>query len=213
MVVPLFFQSEEALTLLNRSGMENNLIGCAYPRASLPKDPIVKDFLSIGTACRILELVRLPNRGMKVFIEGLSRVLLQNMVQEVSYIRADVKEVVDSLENHPLSETLVQSIGTIFKIFLSSGKPLSNDVLKTLDKIDHPGRLADLITITLRPGLKDQQEIFETIDPLERLKKSLPSFQSGISSFSIETPILFFPPQKSPGDLIESLTLDLRRED
>jgi ATP-dependent Lon protease len=43
--------------------------------------------------------------------------------------------------------------------------------MKTLDKIDHPGRLADLIAITLHLGLKDRQEVFETIDPLMRLKK------------------------------------------
>jgi len=54
--------------------------------------------------------------------------------------------------------------------------------LKTLDKIDHPGRLADLITITLHLGLKEQQEIFETIDPLERLKKVFHHFNREIQS-------------------------------
>lgn len=186
MVVPLFFHSEEALALLNRSMMENSLIGCAYPRASLPKEPIAKDFLSIGTACRILELVRLPNRGMKVIVEGISRVFLKNMVQENAYFRVDVEEVLDPTENHPLSETLVQSIGTIFKIFLSSGRSLSSDVVKMLDKIEHPGRLADLITITLRPALKDQQEIFETVDPLERLKKTFRLFNQEFFSFPLK---------------------------
>lgn len=89
-VVPLFLQSEEALTVLNKSVLENNLIGCVYQRASLPKDSQPKELLSVGTVCRILQLVKLPNRGMKVFVEGISRVFLQNIVQETPYFRARV---------------------------------------------------------------------------------------------------------------------------
>ncbi|MDI6764911.1 MAG: endopeptidase La [Thermodesulfobacteriota bacterium] len=190
-VVPLFLQSEEALSVLNKSVLENNLIGCVYQRASLPKDPQPKELLSVGTVCRILQLVKLPNRGMKVFVEGISRVFLQNIVQETPYFRADVREVVEPEEKSPLSETLVQSIGTLFKISLSAGRPLPDEVLKTLDQIEHPGRLADLIAITLHLGLKDQQEIFETIDPLERLKKSFDLFSREFSSFPLRPHLLF----------------------
>jgi len=89
-VAPLFLQSEEALTILNKSVVENSLIGCVYQCAPLPKDPQSKELLSVGTVCRILQLVKLPNRGMKVFVEGISRVFLQNIVQETPYFRARV---------------------------------------------------------------------------------------------------------------------------
>jgi len=68
------------------------------------------------------------------------------------------------------------------------GKPLPEELLKTLDKIDHPGRLADLIAITLHLALKEQQEIFETVDPLERLKKSFSLLQ--VERFSPPRPDL-----------------------
>ncbi|MBM4277709.1 MAG: hypothetical protein FJ130_07455 [Deltaproteobacteria bacterium] len=138
--VPLFLQSEDALTVLNKSVMENSLMGCAYQRASLPKDPQPKEILSVGTVCRILQLVRLPNRGMKVFVEGISRVFIRNIVQETPYFRADVMEVVEPEEKSLLSGTLVQSIGTLFKISLSAGRPLPDEALKTLDQIEHPGQ-------------------------------------------------------------------------
>ncbi len=190
-VAPLFLQSEEALGVLNKAVLENNFIGCVYPRASLPKDPQLKELLSIGTACRILQLVKLPGRGMKVFVEGLSRIILQNIVQETLHLRADVKEVVEPEEKHPLSETLIQSVGTLFKISLSLGRPMPDDLLKTLDKIEHPGRLADLITITFSPGLRDQQNILETIDPLERLKKAFNLFSREFLTFPLRPHLLF----------------------
>jgi ATP-dependent Lon protease len=181
-VAPLFFQSDEALAILNKVLLENSLIGCVGLRDPYLKDPQPKDLLAIGTVCKILQLVKLPNRGMKILVEGLSRVLLQNITRETPYFKADINEINEHQERTVLSGTLVQSIGTLFKISLSVGKPLPEEMLKTLDKIDHPGRLADLIAITLHLGLKEQQEIFETIDPLERLKKVFHHFNREIQS-------------------------------
>lgn len=122
---------------------------------------------------------------MKIFVEGLSRVFLHNITQEAHFLKADIKEVSEPQERTVLSETLVQSIGTLFKISLSMGRPLPEEVLRTLDKIDHPGRLADLIAITLHLGIKEQQEIFETIDPMDRLKKVYDHLSREVQSFSV----------------------------
>jgi len=202
-VAPLFFQSDEALTILNKVILENSLIGCVGQRDPYLKDPQPKDLLSVGTVCKILQLVKLPNKGMKIFVEGLSRVFLQNVTQEPPYFKADVKEVNEHQERTVLSETLVQSVGTLFKISLSMGKPLPEEILKTLDKIDHPGRLADLIAITLHLGLKEQQDIFETIEPLDRLKKVFEHFSREIQSFPARPNPLIHPgkePRKFPKD-------------
>ena len=182
-VAPLFFQSDEALTILNKVMLENGFIGCVGQRDPHVKDPQPKDLLSVGTVCKILQLVKLPNKGAKVLMEGVSRVSLQNISREAPYFKAEIKEVNEQQERTALSETLVQSVGILFKISISMGRPLSEDVLKALDKIDHPGRLADLIAITLQLGLKDQQEIFETLDPVERLKKVFNFFSREIQSY------------------------------
>ncbi len=181
-VAPLFFQSDEALAILNKVLLENSVIGCVGLRDASLKDPQPKDLLPVGTVCKILQLVKLPNRGMKILVEGFSRVFLQNIIREAPYFKADITETNEHQERTVLSETLVQSIGTLFKISLSGGKPLPEEILKTVDKIEHPGRLADLIAITLHLGLKEQQEIFETIEPLERLKKVFHHFNREIQS-------------------------------
>jgi ATP-dependent Lon protease len=196
-VAPLFFQSDEALTLLNKVILENSLVGCVGQRDPCIRDPQPKDLLSVGTVCRILQLVKLPNRGMKIVVEGLQRVFLQNITHEAPYFKADVKEVNEYHENTAFSEILVRSIGTLFKISLSMGKPLPEEVLKTLDKIDQPGRLADLIAITLQLGLKDQQEILETIDPLDRLKKVFDRFSREIQSSPARPTALSHPGKES----------------
>jgi len=181
-VAPLFLSSDEALSIFNKVILEDGLIGCVAQRDPDLRDPQPKDLLSVGTVCKMIQLVKLPNKGTKVLVEGLSRVLLQNVTRESPYFKADVKEIIEPHEKTLLSETLVQSIGTLFKTSLALGKPLSDEILKALDKVDHPGRLADLIAISLHLGIRDQQEIFETINPLERLKRVFNHFSREIQS-------------------------------
>lgn len=192
-VIPLFFQSDEAIIFLNKTIIENSLVGCVAQRDSEIKNPQPKDLLSVGTVCRVIQLLKLPNKGMKIIVEGLSRVTLHNVQQESQYFKADVKEVDDHYEKNVLSETLLQSIGTLFRLSLSMGKQVSEEILKSLDKINHPGRLADLIAITLNLGIKEQIEIFETIDPLIRLKKVFNLFNRELQSSSIRSNSLLNP--------------------
>jgi ATP-dependent Lon protease len=82
-LAPLFFQSDEALSLLNKVMLENSLIGCVIQRDPHLKEPKPKGLLSVGTVCKVPQWVKLPNKGIKIFVEGLSRVFLQNITQEV----------------------------------------------------------------------------------------------------------------------------------
>ena len=199
-VTPLFFQSEEVLAILNQAILENGFIGCVGLRDPSLRDPHPKDLLSVGTVCKILQLVKLPNKGAKILVEGITRVSLQNISKENPYFKAEVKEMHEHQERTALSETLVQSIGSLFKISLSMGKPISEEVLKSLDKIDHPGRLADLIAMTLHLELREQQEVLETIDPLERLKMVFHLFNRELQSSSFR-PHSIIQPSKEIGKL------------
>jgi len=183
-VAPLFFSSEEALAVFNQIILGDGLIGCVGQRDPTLNDPQPKDLLTVGTVCKMVQLVKLPNKGAKVLVEGLSRVFLDNLTRESPYYKADIREVIESHERTSLSEILVQSIGTLFRTSLASGKPLSDEILKSLDSLDHPGRLADLMAVTLHLGIKDQQEILETVDPLDRLKRVFHHFSREIQASS-----------------------------
>ncbi len=69
-VTPLFFQSDEALTILNQAILENGFIGCVSQRDPFLRDPLPRDLLPVGTVCKILQLVKLPNKGAKILLEG-----------------------------------------------------------------------------------------------------------------------------------------------
>jgi ATP-dependent Lon protease len=75
------------------------------------------------------------------------------------------------VEKNMVSDALVQSLNALLKISLSHGKPLPDDVMKMIDYIDNPARLSDLVALYVNLPLGDLQDLLETVDPLERLKK------------------------------------------
>lgn len=126
---------------------------------------------SIGTLCRVNQIKKIGDGRFKVTLEGLSRLRVIETEPSEACTLVHGELVREFAEKTMVSEALVQSLNALLKISLSNGKPLPDDVMKMIDYIDNPARLSDLVALYVNLPLPQQQELLETIDPLERLKK------------------------------------------
>lgn len=168
MVFPLFV-SADRLAVIEEAVNRDHLLGLVLCRAE--KECAFNDLSTIGTLCRIRQMVRIPEGGAKVIVEGLMRVRLKEAVQQNPWLLAGIEALEDEPSAGLVTEALVQSVNALLKIALAYGRPLPGDVLKMIDRIDEPGRLADLVTVYLNLDVNAQQKILETLNPLERLKE------------------------------------------
>jgi ATP-dependent Lon protease len=125
----------------------------------------------IGTLCRVNQIKKVGDGKFKVTLEGLNRLRILETEPAAAIILARCEVVTEFVEKNMVSETLVQSLNALLKISLSHGKPLPDDVMKMIDYIDNPARLSDLVALYVNLPLIELQELLETVDPLERLKK------------------------------------------
>jgi ATP-dependent Lon protease len=125
----------------------------------------------IGTLCRVNQIKKTGDGKFKVTLEGLNRLRIMETEPTAAIILARCEVVTEFVEKNMVSETLVQSLNALLKISLSHGKPLPDDVMKMIDYIDNPARLSDLVALYVNLPLIELQELLETVDPLERLKK------------------------------------------
>ncbi|GAM09033.1 Lon protease [Geobacter sp. OR-1] len=126
----------------------------------------------IGTVCKLVELTHLTSDGStKVTLEGLTRCRVLEMVEDAPVPLARLEIVREFYEKNIVTDALVSSLSALLKIALSYGRPLPEDVMKMVDYIDTPARLADLVAIYCNLPPEQLQEMLETIDPVERLKK------------------------------------------
>ncbi len=169
MIFPLFLNDNE-LPVFEEARRRNNLIALIKMRSDQTGN-LMADLHEIGTVCKIVQLYKLSEGGAKAVLEGLMRVRVTQLVQEVPFVLASIEPVREFIEKSVVSEALLQSLNALLKIALSYGRPLPDDVLKMIDYIDSPARFSDLVALYVTLPPEELQSLLETLDPLERLKK------------------------------------------
>ena len=74
MIVPLFVGRGKSVEALEIAMSHNNDIVLVTQKVAKVEDPKPKDLYSIGTICKILQLLKLPDGTLKVLVEGKKRV-------------------------------------------------------------------------------------------------------------------------------------------
>ncbi|AMV71934.1 endopeptidase La [Desulfuromonas carbonis] len=169
MVFPLFVGREEMALLDAALRADHLLVIVTCFSTRLPC--AWHDLAPIGTLCRINRIFRLQDGSCKATVEGGQRIRLRECCQHSPFFVARCEPIVEERQPGLVAEALVQSVHALLKIALASGRPLPGDVLKMIDQVEDPGRLADLVAVYLNPGLREAQRILEILAPLERLKE------------------------------------------
>ena len=186
-ILPVFFRSDGIVDLLPRIS-PTYIGGFVSQKKGATTNLNLDNLYTVGTAGRILQVVKLPGGGAQVLVEGLSRIILERIISDKPFPLAQVEEIKDHDEKSVVSQTLMESARSLFRLSVSLGKPMSEDVDQILDQLDRPGRLADLVATHLNVRLTEKQEILECIDPLERLKKAFLSLSKEIQNLETKSP-------------------------
>ena len=70
MIVPLFVGRKKSVKALEAAMSQNKDIILVTQKVAKIEDPKPEDLYSIGTICKILQLLKLPDGTLKVLVEG-----------------------------------------------------------------------------------------------------------------------------------------------
>jgi len=179
-ILPLTVGRESSLKLINDLGeKEDKFIGVVAQRDPRVDNPQPVDLYQIGTAAYIHKIIKLPSQSLFIFVEGLQRIAVEEVIQMEPYLRARVKPLNDVVpgEKQPDFDALVRSVTSLFQQVVQLSPMLSDDLQTVVMNIDDPGRLTDFIAANL-PSLSstEKQELLESLDlrgRLERLNRQL----------------------------------------
>src|SRR6201986_1578137 len=114
----------------------------------------------------------MPNGNVVIFLEGLQRIQITELITLRPYLRARVEAQRDvNGESDAELEALQRNAQDLFRDVVSHSPQLSDDLTSVATAIDDPGRLADFIAGTL-PSLSTlvRQELIETPNVRKRLE-------------------------------------------
>src|SRR3989454_5360012 len=174
-ILPLTVGRESSLKLINDLGeKEDKFIGVVAQRDPRVDSPQPVDLYQIGTAAYIHKIIKLPSQSLFIFVEGLQRIAVQEVIRLEPYMYARVKPLQDATptEKRADFEALVRNVSTLFQQVIQLSPTLSDDLQTVVMNIDDPGRLADFISANL-PSLSstEKQELLESLELESRLER------------------------------------------
>ena len=171
-VLPLTVGRESSLALVNALEGEDKQLGVVAQLDPRVEDPSAADLHKVGTLAKVHKTVKMPNGNVVIFLEGLQRIQIAELITLRPYLRARVEAQPDiSGDVDAELEALQRNAQDLFRDVVSHSPQLSDDLQSVATAIDDPGRLADFIAGTL-PSLSTlvRQELIETPNVRKRLE-------------------------------------------
>jgi ATP-dependent Lon protease len=171
-VLPLTVGRESSLALVNSLSGEEKLLGVVAQLDPRVEDPAAADLHKIGTLAKVHKTVKMPNGNVVVFMEGLQRIHIEELLGLRPFLRANIMAEPDIVgENDTELEALERNAQDLFRDVVSHSPQLSDDLQNVAMNIDDPSRLSDFIAGTL-PSLSTllRQELLETSNVRKRLE-------------------------------------------
>jgi ATP-dependent Lon protease len=170
--MPLAVARESSVRLIDDAIAAGKVIGVFAQRDPALDEPIQADLYPVGTATHIHKMFRLPDGSLRLIVQGLSRVTLDEIVALKPYLRAKVSGVEDVLRDEDRLEidALLRNIKSSFQKVVSLSPLLSDDLQTLAMNIEEPARLADFIASSLSTiSTATKQEVLETLDVRARM--------------------------------------------
>jgi len=170
--MPLAVARESSVRLIDDAIGAGRLIGVFTQRDAAVEEPGQGDLYPIGTATHIHKMFKLPDGTLRLIVQGLARLRLEQLASVRPYLVARVAQAADQLRDEDRLEidALQRNIKTNFQKVVSLSPLLSDDLQTLAMGITDPGKLADFIASSLTTiSTAIKQSVLETLDVRARV--------------------------------------------
>lgn len=186
MVIPLFVGRPKSIKALEAAMEQGKSILLSAQKTAANDDPAAQDIYDIGCVANILQMLKLPDGTVKVLVEGIERVHIQDLREENDYFLAEYEtidsDVADASEVEAMRRTIIQQ----FDQYVKLNKKIPPEILTSLNGIEDAGRLADTIAAHLPLKLEQKQVILEIADVGKRYEHLLGQLEAELDILQVE---------------------------
>ncbi len=171
MLLPLMVSQERLVKLIDAAVLANKMIGIVAIKNREEGEIKPEHLFEVGCVAYILKMVKMPNNGLRLLIQGTSRVRVTEYTQQDPYLRAKVIPLEEQGEKTTEVQALMIGVKGIFQKVVELAPNLPADLAIMAMNLEEPGALADLIASTLNLSVEEKQGILEVLGVKERLEK------------------------------------------
>ena len=161
-VLPITVGRDKSIKAVSDANKTDKLIGVVAQKDSNVEDPGINDLEKIGTIAKIVKLIKMPDGGTTIIIQGKSRFLIESIFEDDPYFKAKVAKLEE--EESPNDAD--------FDAYISNIKDMASDIVQLspnipteasiiLRNIENPSFLIHFVSSNLNTDIKDKQRLLE----------------------------------------------------
>ncbi|MBZ5638711.1 MAG: endopeptidase La [Acidobacteriia bacterium] len=172
-IMPISVGRRKTLNLLDDVARDGKLIGVVSQRNPADDDPDPAAMFRVGTAARILKIVRLNGNNVNLIIQGLKRIRVDRFVATEPFVKASVTALEDVFEPGVEFDALVRSLINQFQQLVQASPNISNDLGEMVLSAgsSDPARLSDLAASVLNVNVEEKIGLLERNNVRDRVQK------------------------------------------
>lgn len=168
-VLPITVGRDKSIKAVNEAYKADKLIGVLAQKDSNVEEPEAKDLESIGTVARIAKLIKMPDGGTTIIIQGRKRFQVQQITLEDPYFRARIEMLPEQVLNEDKDfNAMVGSIKDLATQIVNISPNLPSEAAIILKNIENPSFLIHFVSSNLNTDIKDKQRLLSINNIKER---------------------------------------------
>ncbi|HEY4150517.1 MAG TPA: endopeptidase La, partial [Chitinophagaceae bacterium] len=161
-VLPITVGRDKSIKAVNEAYKADKLIGVIAQKSSSIEDPVIADLEDVGTVARIVKLIKMPDGGTTVIIQGKRRFKIGAMTMEDPFFKATVQLLIE--EEAPKDqdfEAYVSNIKELAAQIIQLSPNIPSEASIILKNIENPAFLIHFVSSNLNTGLAEKQQILQ----------------------------------------------------
>ena len=187
--IPLFIGRTKSILAIEKAYSEDKIIFLAAQKDAKIDNPNEDDIYKVGTICKILQLLKLPDGTLKILVEGLSRGRIVRFLPNPSYFLVEVEPKTEVIETDVETVALLKLCKEALEEYSHYNKKLNPDMVNSLLEVDDPAEFSDRLAAILNLKLEQKQRLLETVSVRKRLEQLLNFLRGEIEIIKTEARI------------------------
>ena len=150
---------------------EPRIIGLFTSKNPEDEEPDPDDIFEVGTMAVVHRMLRAPDGTVRLIIQGLERIKIEGYSQLQPYLRADVVEIPDILEDTVELQALTRNAQEQFRQLINLVPHLPEELEMAALNVEDARQLVYLIASSRRLDIDVAQELLEIDSVSEKLRK------------------------------------------
>lgn len=161
-VIPITVGREKSIKSVNDAYKADKLIGVVSQKDSQVEEPAASDLESVGTIAKIIKLIKMPDGGTTVIIQGKKRFKIEEITADDPYFKAKVSVLAEEeLKDDNDFDAMVSSIKELSSQIIQLSPNLPSEANIILRNIENPSFLIHFVSSNLNSSVVEKQKLLE----------------------------------------------------